>query len=96
MTGSTCRSAGCGARVIFIPSAKTGKPMILDAEPKKLVVVGNHELADQGGAWWFDDPAEGTATAKVVDVYTPHHATCPAAKSWAGKSRRDPPAEAVV
>ena len=43
-----CRS--CQAEVVFVPSAKTGKPMILDANPglaaisaPTLVIVGEHD-----------------------------------------------------
>lgn len=77
---TTCRS--CDARVIFVPSAKTGKPMILDAEPRKGIVVTSVREPNDGGH---------NIKAVVRDVFTDHHATCPAAKDWTGKSRRDPP-----
>jgi len=80
---STCRS--CGDAVVFVPSAKSGKQMILDAKPAKgVVLVGTaegsepcEELWRAGGAAFHDGPA-----ACVVDVYTDHHATCPQAEEW--------------
>lgn len=69
---TTCRS--CEAEVVFVPSATTGNPMILDAKPAKGVVL-QRVMPD------------GHATAAVVDVYTDHHATCPDAAAWKGKHR---------
>ncbi len=63
---TTC--SACHAEVVFVPSAKTGKAMILDAKPKKGVVIEQVILGSGPG-----DPRR----AKVVDVYTDHHATCP-------------------
>lgn len=77
-----CQSPGCGAEVIFVPSAKTGRPMILDAKPTKGVVLrGDLRIAD----------SQPESVASVVDVYTDHHVTCPAAKAWKGRTRKDPP-----
>lgn len=67
----TCRS--CPAEVVFVRSATTGKNMILDAKPKKGIVI------DPSGP---DTP--GFQVARVVDVYTDHHATCPRAADWRG------------
>jgi hypothetical protein len=54
--------------------------MILDAKPAKGITVRN----DLGYPTGVDDPA---ASAYVNDVYTDHHATCPDAKDWLGKTR---------
>ena len=75
---TTCRS--CGAEVVFVPSAASGKPMILNAFPAKGVVLRN----DLGYSADVGDPA---GAAYVIDVYTDHHATCPAAAAWKGKTR---------
>lgn len=70
---TTCRS--CEAEIVFVPSAKSGKAMILDAKPSKGVVL-------------VDLLAPGTrkvsadSVARVVDVYTDHHATCPHFEDW--------------
>jgi hypothetical protein len=77
----TCRS--CPAEVIFVPSAKSGKNMILDARPTKGVVLvarsaGDEELWRAEDAKYFDE----SPVARVVDVYTDHHATCPRAEDW--------------
>jgi hypothetical protein len=81
-----CRS--CQAEVIFVPSAKTGKPMILDAKPeKRVVLVHGHEPDDLCLA----PPPDNTHAARVVDTYVDHHVTCPAAASWKGRTRADAP-----
>ncbi len=78
----TCRS--CDAEVIFVPSAKTGKRMILDAEPRKGVIVfAPHEVNIAPG----HIAAQYDRLAAVVDVYTDHHVTCPDAESWKGRRR---------
>ncbi len=75
-----CRS--CHAEVIFVPSATTGKPMILDAKPEKRVLVETRtEFVD-------DLPTDREfQTARVVSVHIDHHATCPAAAAWKGRRR---------
>ncbi|MGH2711371.1 MAG: hypothetical protein ACRDH9_09240 [Actinomycetota bacterium] len=70
-----CRS--CKADVIFVPSAKSGKPLILDAKPSKGVVLGR-------GVPFGHIPMQ---VANVVDVYTDHHVTCPNAADWKGRTR---------
>lgn len=67
---TTCRS--CPAEVIFVPSAKSGARMILDAKPEKRVI-----LLERG--------APLPKVAQVVDAYTDHHATCPRAGDWRRK-----------
>jgi len=84
MSGDTCRS--CGAAVVFVTSAKSGKPMILDATPEKRVV-----LVRRGPMTTLEPYEEGAErVAQVLDVYVDHHATCPAAASWKGRTRKDP------
>lgn len=73
-----CRS--CNADVVFIRSHKTGKPMILNAAPEKRVVIQDNDgVIARVPA---DGPAAPEADALVVDTFTPHHATCPAADKW--------------
>ena len=79
---STCRS--CEAEVLFVPSAKTGKPMILDAEPNP---VGN-VLIRAGVAAVI---SRQVVAREDEQRWMPHHATCPAAASWKGRVRSDPP-----
>jgi hypothetical protein len=77
---------GCGAEVIFVPSAKTGKNMILDATPEKRVVL---ELQEIGGT------VGGPGTrqvARVVDTYLDHHGSCSA---FAAKVERERAAKAA-
>jgi hypothetical protein len=89
-----CRS--CKANVIFVPSVKTGKPMILDAKPEKRVVIGHTiymdsvQTFDPPGIQICPDASHGRA-AQVVDVYTDHHVTCPDAASWKGRTRAQSP-----
>jgi hypothetical protein len=84
---TTCNS--CDAEVMFVPSAKSGKSMILDAKPVKGVVVSSFAGAlalHPGQALVAGNANEQRAS--VVDVYTDHHATCPLADEWRGKKRR--------
>lgn len=71
-----CRS--CGAEIIWARTVN-GKPQPFDATPTKGTILSAvapedaPELADLEGPF-----------AKVVDVWMPHHATCP---NWPGKRR---------
>ena len=84
-----CRS--CDGQVVFVPSATTGKPMILDAKPRKGVVVTiaptEHGLGPLASRATVRGETLPAPSASVVDVYTDHHATCPDAASWKGKHR---------
>lgn len=80
---TTCRS--CPAEVVFVKSATTGKAMILDAKPAKGVVLTDPTMNMHGLLAFDDDPAH--AEARVVDVYTDHHVTCPDAAAWKGRRR---------
>ncbi|MGH2683012.1 MAG: hypothetical protein ACRDIX_07245 [Actinomycetota bacterium] len=79
---SECRS--CGAEVVFVPSAASTSVLILDAKPEKRVVLSD-------GAGREVRPTHPAARARVVDVYTDHHVTCPNADQWRGRTRKDPP-----
>lgn len=74
----TTKCSACQADVVFVPSAKSGKAMILDAKPRKggvLVLPGiTNQLV----------PPEGVPhpAVAIVDVYTDHHATCPDADKF--------------
>ncbi len=78
-----------------MPSAKTGKPMILDARPAKGVVIatavlqhgGVDAFASRGAVAHPEEMVGIVPQALVVDVYTDHHVTCPEATSWKGKTR---------
>lgn len=90
---SSCRS--CGADVIFVPSAKTGKSMILDAKPKKGIVVMGTLQGHPAGLPVKVDQVPRSGVGLVVDVYTDHHATCPKAKDWQGRTRNNPPVRTI-
>jgi hypothetical protein len=83
---TTCRS--CDAEVVFVPSAKSGKPMILDAKPTKGIVI-----LDSTEPCWEAKHADivireaPDPRARVATVYTDHHVTCPNADDWKGKTR---------
>ncbi len=81
---STCRS--CGAEVVFVPSVRGRVTMILDAVPEKRVV-----LVSAAEVVRYADEMRGPFYARLQDAYTDHHATCPDAKSWRGRSRKNPP-----
>ncbi len=83
---TTCRS--CDAEVLFVPSATTGKSMILDAKPSKgIVLLSETGLAESIRHLRPTAQLGGVFTAAVVDVYTDHHGTCPDAASWKGRRR---------
>jgi hypothetical protein len=80
---ATCRGRGCGAEVVFVPSAKSGRPMVLDAKPAKGVVIYPDPIEAVGpGPTFTGGGFEGRRVAAVVDVYTDHHATCPDAGAF--------------
>lgn len=81
---SKCRS--CGAEVLFVPSAKTGKLMILNAKPAEggLVVVENGKAR----VVKKDELFAGTFPADA-QFYTDHHATCPQAQQWRKSKVKD-------
>lgn len=78
MERSTCGSRGrkgCGAEILWA-TTKDGKPQPLDAEPvKRVILVEGHDVDRLAR----DNPTEPgrNVRARVVDTYTPHHATCP-------------------
>ena len=91
----TCRS--CGAEVVFVPNAKSGKPMILDAKPAKGVVLVDATVPLD--SWekvilvgFGPELQDDRTVAAVVDIYTDHHASCPKAADWKGRTRATAPA----
>jgi hypothetical protein len=90
MPTCTWPDGGCGAPVIFVPSATTGRKMILDAKPEKRVVVGepvlglDHTPVLVGGS---GTAASEIALARVADVYTDHHGQCPAFELYQQRQR---------
>lgn len=91
----------CPAEVIFVFNVKSGARMILDADPlpepveleSRLVgVVGNKgqiltkdRIADDGSL--IPDP--GYAPSPELRWHRDHHATCPNAGQWKGRTRAD-------
>lgn len=84
---STCRS--CGAEVVFVPSATSGKAIILDAKPEKRVVILGEPISAVPSFISGGDPTAigQLGKASVVSTWTDHHVTCPDAASWKGKRR---------
>jgi hypothetical protein len=83
-----CRS--CPAEVIFVPSAKSDKRMILNAKPEKRIVIRLVRLDPAGHECRHEacDPDRHQGyRALVENTYVDHHATCPAAKQWKGRRR---------
>ncbi len=82
-----CRS--CGAEVVFVRSAKSGKRMILDAKAEKRVVLGSAitTLEPDDGIVVGAQHPDAALIARVVRTYVDHHATCPAAAEWKGRRR---------
>jgi hypothetical protein len=80
------KCSSCQAEVVFIPSSTSGKKMILDAKPKKgVVLMSLHEPADGEPKLingYVAAPGMESARAIVLSVYTDHHATCPHAALW--------------
>jgi hypothetical protein len=90
---SECRS--CGAEVVFVPSAKSGKPMILDAKPETRIVLRARGTGEDGPIAYSLAEAtflvENGGIAAVARVFTDHHVTCPKAKDWQGRTRANAP-----
>lgn len=71
---STCKS--CGAEIRWVKTM-AGKNMPMDTEPTKGFVIvhagdGGWKLEGDGGGY-----SHSEATARQVEVYTSHFATCP-------------------
>lgn len=81
----TCAGPGCGAEILFVPNAKSGKTVILDAKPERryLLVDETDYVGDEGDMEIvLVGPGEG-AVAVLVETRVDHHATCPAfAAGW--------------
>ncbi len=72
---STCRS--CGAAVVWVTAAKSGKSLPLDAQSTP---TGNLVMCTDGasGRVRAADMLDGPA----IPRFTSHFATCPDAKEW--------------
>jgi len=57
----------CGAQVRWCVTAKTGARQPLDAKPQRLIQL---------------DEAQDPPVGVVVEVWVPHHATCPQAQRF--------------
>ena len=73
---SNCRAATCGAPMIFVASAATGRPMALDEAPSPL---GNVAIVKGRAVVYRDAAAAVLAGHDPAKLRTDHHATCPAA-----------------
>jgi hypothetical protein len=82
---STCHS--CQAEVIFVPSAKTGKPMILNAKPERRIALVHGQGFALIPSLARDPIRREDRQAVVAEVYIDHHATCSAAAAWKGRTR---------
>lgn len=80
-----CKGLDCGAEIIFVKTIN-GKSQVLDAKPKKGVVLVLEQdplvLASQ------QDLEVDDARARVVNIWTDHHATCPNAYKFKGVAKR--------
>jgi hypothetical protein len=83
MPTCTWPDGGCGAPVIFVPSATTGRKMILDAKPEKRVV-----LVARGPMTTLEPYEPGAElVAKVIDTHLDHHSTCTAFELYQQRQR---------
>lgn len=77
---STCRS--CGATIRWAVTEK-GKRIPLDADPSPR---GNMRLGPDGTAINIGSGTEPSLFSEQgVDLFMPHHATCPSAGEWRRK-----------
>jgi hypothetical protein len=68
-----CRS--CGADIVWAVTP-SGARQPLDAKPDKRIAL---EMSDDGAP----------PLARIVNTYTPHHATCPDAERWRKRRGKD-------
>ena len=82
MTTDSCRT--CGAEIIWLENARTGKPMLFDAE-----ATPDPEEPDQRTQLWIfvGETARRAHRGDTGPFYTVHWGTCPDAKEWKGRSR---------
>ncbi len=76
---------GCGAPILRIPSATTGKTMALNADPEQRVVIGEpmDDVAGYPLVVGVDPQSPvGELEARVLKVYVAHQATCPPYQSY--------------
>lgn len=73
MRPAACRS--CGAPIVWVVSAKTGKSLPLDAVP---VETGNVSIDDAGRA----HVGKPKLPLETDDRYMSHFVTCPEAGEW--------------
>jgi hypothetical protein len=66
--------------------------MILDAKVEKRIVLEPELIEWTEGAYGEQVYVKGEIRARVVDVYTDHHATCERAADWKGRTRATAPA----
>lgn len=71
-----CRS--CNAPCVWVPSVKTGKLMILDAEP----VSDGRIVIEDGKARVLTKDLYEQPPGENEPRYKDHHVTCPSAAAW--------------
>lgn len=86
---STC--SGCGAAIVWGVTAG-GAHMPLDAKPVKRAVLmpvytehGRGPYGEDLYALEYDPAGDGSTprhVVRIVDTFTPHHATCPKAEQF--------------
>lgn len=81
-----CRSAKCRARIIWLPSAKSGKPMPFDAEP----ISDQDALAEPRGVYFRGEDGCAVAWTPTLSdsgpLYRSHWGTCADQASFRRKS----------
>lgn len=76
-----CRS--CRAPIRWAPTRATGAPMPLDATPTSAGnVTLEANLLGELEAVVHPNAALGTLRRAGVELFMPHHATCPHGKAW--------------
>jgi hypothetical protein len=71
------RCKSCGASVLFVKHATSGKWMPMDAEPLKADGPGQFAIIFSI-AWPYGDAER----AEQLDRYVSHFSTCPHAREW--------------
>lgn len=80
-----CRSANCGAEVIWLRHVHTGRYAPIDAHP---VPNGDVVVIEDDGTYAvLSRPAREKARKLLSDLYLQHHKTCPDRERWSKRPR---------
>lgn len=87
-SGETGVCKGCSAPILWIRTA-SGKAQPVDLQPVKLLILVNTCADSPSGRRVLKSKADRAAIgadtrSHVVDVWTPHHVTCPRAADFKG------------